>query len=173
MNHRIFVTLMAAVLPLAACQAPGPHVDLPPGLETAPQETWVGTLSARGVQIYDCRDSGGQPAWTFVAPEAELFDRDGRPAGHHGAGPVWQAADGSAVSGQVRARAEAPAAGAIPWLLLDTHSSGGAGTLQGVKRIRRVNTAGGLAPASGCDAPHLGARLRVPYSADYLLYTSR
>jgi hypothetical protein len=36
--------------------------------------------------------------------------------------------------------------------------------------IQRLNTKGGKAPASGCDASHVGQEVRVPYSADYLVY---
>jgi hypothetical protein len=36
-----------------------------------------------------------------------------------------------------------------------------------------VRTAGGAAPGSGCNAGSHGTRVRVPYSADYLLYASR
>ena len=69
-----------------------------------PAEQHAFTLAARGVQIYECRAG----AWAFVAPEAELFDADGRSAGSHGAGPFWQARDGSRIVGAVKRRAEAP-----------------------------------------------------------------
>jgi hypothetical protein len=108
-----------------------------------------------------------------VAPDATLFDPHGQAVGQHGAGPFWQLRDGSRVEGQAVARADAPVAGAIPWLLLDVHSSGGAGRLQAVTRIRRVNTQGGVAPQAGCEAAAAGARQRVAYTADYLLYEGR
>ena len=162
--------LLAATLALSACQTPGLPTALPTVLRVTPQETWVDTLSARGVQIYECRDSGGQPGWAFVAPDADLFEGNGRLVGHHGAGPTWQADDGSLVVGKVLARADAPVAGAVPWLLLETRSAGRTGVLGTVTRIRRVNTTGGVAPDTGCDATSYGAQLRVPYTADYVLY---
>jgi hypothetical protein len=97
----------------------------------------------------------------------------GRQVGQHGAGPFWQVRDGSRVEGQSVARADAPVADAIPWLLLDVHSTGGAGRLQAVTRIRRVATQGGVAPKSACDAAGAGQRERVAYTADYLLYEGR
>jgi hypothetical protein len=39
--------------------------------------------------------------------------------------------------------------------------------------IQRLNTKGGKAPASGCDAAHAGQEVRVPYSADYLFYAPK
>ena len=167
--------LLAVPVLLAACAgAPvPPAVTLPPELALRADEALVATLPARGVQVYECRTGASGAAWTFTAPEAELFERDGRPAGTHGAGPFWQAPDGSRVEGKVLARADAPVAGTIPWLLLETRSTGGAGRFERVHRIRRVHTTGGAAPAAGCDAASIGRQARVAYTADYLLYAPR
>jgi len=171
-NDRARHRLAALALPmLAACASP-PAVDWPAALAPAPHETWRMTAPARGVQIYECRAGASGPAWTFVAPEADLFDSAGRPIGTHGAGPFWQARDGSRVEGRLAARADAPAADAIAWLLLNTRDAGPAGRFSGVTQIRRIHTVGGVAPRSGCSADTLGATARVPYTADYLLYTS-
>jgi Protein of unknown function (DUF3455) len=129
-----------------------------------PAEQRVFTLAARGVQIYECRAG----AWTFVAPEAELFDADGRSAGRHGAGPFWQARDGSRIVGAVKRRAEAPQPGAIPWLLLVAHGRSRSGLFGEVSSIQRVNTRGGRAPEGACASG--GQVLRVPYTADYHFY---
>jgi hypothetical protein len=159
---------------LAACAAaPKPPVALPASLAVSADEAWAGTLAAKGVQVYECRAGAAGPAWAFVAPEATLAEPAGQPAGTHGAGPYWQAPDGSRVEGKVLARADAPAAGTIPWLLLETRSTGRAGRFEPVHRIRRVHTTGGAAPAAGCDAASLGRQARVPYTADYLLYVPR
>jgi hypothetical protein len=125
------------------------------------------------VQVYECRaaGAGAPPGWVFVAPEAELFDVRDRRVGEHGAGPFWAAADGSRIVGTVVARADAPKAGAIPWLLLRTRSSGGGGRFSAVSHVQRIHTEGGAAPARGCDAAaHLGRQARVPYRADYRLF---
>jgi hypothetical protein len=166
--------MLAAVVPLtlAACATP-PAVTWPTALAPADKEVWVMTAAARGVQIYECRGNAAGSAWTFVAPEAELFDDTRRSIGTHGAGPFWQARDGSRVEGKLVARADAPAADAIAWLLLSTHDAGPAGSFSRVTSIRRINTVGGMAPRTGCTAETLGATARVPYAADYVLYTSR
>ena len=161
---------LATLALLGACASAPAPVTLPPALALVPGEVHVATLPARGVQIYECRAGASGAAWTFVAPEAELFESDGRPAGRHGAGPYWQAPDGSRLEATVAARADAPVAGTIPWLLLAARSTGGAGRLAAVTHIRRINTSGGAAPGTGCDAGAIGQQARVPYTADYLFH---
>jgi hypothetical protein len=39
-----------------------------------------------------------------------------------------------------------------------------------VSYIQRLDTAGGLAPTTGCDASHVGAIARVDYTATYFFY---
>jgi hypothetical protein len=132
-------------------------------------------LAARGVQIYECRADAAAPtgaSWTFVAPQAALFDASGRQIGSHDAGPHWQAADGSRVRGAVDAKADAAEAGAIPWLLLSAQSVGTPGRFATVTAIQRVNTRGGTAPQRACAAADVGAVEQVPYTADYLMLVS-
>jgi hypothetical protein len=163
----------ACLSALAACAgAPTPDINVPTALEPGRSVRALATVSAKGVQVYECRNPSGSttPAWVFVAPEAQLFDERGRSVGSHGAGPYWMALDGSQVVGSVRARADAPANGAIPWLLLTTQSVGTPGFLSSVSFIQRVNTIGGIAPAKGCDAASVGQLTRVGYRADYRLF---
>ena len=161
----------APLLLLAAC-ASTPPLNLPPQLDPGPQAQLAATVSAIGVQVYECRaaSAGAAPSWTFVAPEARLFDATGRLIGSHGAGPHWLADDGSRLLGRVTARADAPLPGAIPWLLLATSSEAPHGRFGGVTHIQRVQTQGGVAPATGCEAATIGAQSRVPYTADYRLF---
>lgn len=133
------------------------------------------TVAARGTQVYECRAdaaAAGGAQWVFVAPEAELFDATGQAVGRHYRGPHWEAADGSRVVGAVQARADAPQAGAIPWLLLSASPAGGAGRFARVSSVQRVNTHGGGAPVQACAAASIGAVERVPYTADYLMFGS-
>src|SRR5258708_10406563 len=92
-------------------------------------------LAADGVQIYACETKDGRADWAFKAPEAMLFDHDGRQVGTHFGGPTWKLDDGSAVVGEVVARADAPEAGAIPWLVLRPKSHDGSGALSPVAYI--------------------------------------
>jgi len=160
---------------LAACSVPQVETTVPSALVPAGEQR-VDRVAATGVQIYQCRATPGSaaaPGWVFVAPEAELFDTQGRVAGKHYAGPHWEALDGSKIVGTVKAREDAPQAGAIPWLLLSTRSVGDAGRFAKVTSVQRVNTSGGVAPAQGCDSNRIGATERVPYTADYVMYSVR
>jgi hypothetical protein len=128
--------------------------------------------AADGVQIYVCEASSNGFVWVFKAPEAALFDENGRQVGKHFAGPSWQALDGSIVTGEVAGKADAPAAGAIPWLLLRAKSHSGAGQFAEIGFVQRLDTKGGLAPTGGCDSAQVGREARMRYSATYVFYAA-
>jgi hypothetical protein len=154
-----------AVLSLAAAAGCAGTVQVPDRLKPAGNQSLSMIVPAKGEQIYECRDG----KWAFVAPEAELFDAAGKKIGRHYAGPHWESLDGSKIVGALKERADAPASGAIPWLLLSTKSVGPEGAFSKVTSIQRVATKGGVAPAGGCS--EAGARARVPYVADYYFFT--
>jgi Protein of unknown function (DUF3455) len=141
--------------------------NIPPKLVPPQEGPLVGKYAAKGVQIYVCSVKGGANEWSFKAPEAELVDAQGRPFAKHYTGPSWEAPDGSKIVGKVLAYEPAPKAGAIPWLLLSTDSSG-SGVLAGVRFVQRVNTSGGVGPTGAC--PTVGTERRVEYTADYIFY---
>jgi hypothetical protein len=172
MNRTTFALFVPALLAACASQPSAPVAPLPDNLRPAAGEVTLITLAARGVQIYECRAKKDKPdatEWAFVAPEAELFDAQGRLVGKHYAGPHWESTDGSKIVGSVKARADSPQWGAIPWLLLSAKSVGPAGAFAKATEVQRLNTAGGAAPAEGCSSAALGATARVPYTADYVL----
>jgi hypothetical protein len=155
----------AGVTQSAGAQTPA---DLPAALKPAGISVYL-EVPATGGQIYTCgRNDAGAWAWIFKAPEAALFDAAKEQIGKHYAGPTWEALTGGKVVGAVKASAPAPAAGAIPWLLLDVKSSEGSGVFTQAKGILRVSTSGGVAPAQGCDEANAGKESRVPYTATYL-----
>ena len=131
---------------------------------------------AVGVQIYTATVSPMDPSklvWTFIGPEAVLFDADGEIVGTHYpyAGPTrpaWETASGSIVVGARSAPPEVVDPTAIPWLLLDAVKTEGPGVLARTEKIQRVHTTGGLAPFA---APtQLGQVARMPYTAEYFFY---
>jgi Protein of unknown function (DUF3455) len=126
--------------------------------------------SADGVQIYSCEVKDKVYSWVFKAPEANLFGDDDRQIGTHFTGPSWKAADGSVVTGEVVAQADAPDGDAVPWLLLKAKSHSGPGLFASVNYIRRSDTTGGMAPEAGCDANHVSEQARMRYSATYQFY---
>jgi hypothetical protein len=122
------------------------------------------------VQIYSCQAVATGFAFGFVAPEASLFDRRGRVVINHFGGPTWQSvADGSSVIGtKIADFTDDPKS--IAELLLSGSSHTGKGIMSDVTFIQRLETVGGVAPSSGCDAAHVGDVVRVPYSATYFFY---
>lgn len=144
---------------------------------------------ASGTQNYSCLPSGAGYAWTLFGPQATLFDGgdeqivthflSANPAENGALRATWQhSRDTSTVwafATGISTDANYVAPGAIPWLLL--HVSGAqygpalGDKLARAKSIQRVNTAGGVPPATGCSAStDVGRKALVPYTADYIFY---
>lgn len=169
------VLLALTALAMAACTAPPtrPAPDVPASIRTPASQVLFWEARATGVQIYECAARTDQPAtfeWTFRAPEANLVDPAGKPIGRHYGGPTWESNDGSKVVADVKGRAPAPDASAIPWLLLGTKSTVGRGVLTQTASIQRVDTTGGLAPNLACNAENAKRMARVPYTATYYFF---
>jgi len=153
---------LAAECPASTPAALAPNAD----------QTLAFVTDAQGVQKYTCVASTTGYTWTFVAPDADLFDSKAHGlAIHHFAGPTWLYKDSSSVLAAKKAGVTVDPT-AIPWLLLDVKSHGGAadGKLSGINQIQRLVTGGGNAPAAGCDADHVGAESDVLYTARYFFY---
>jgi hypothetical protein len=158
---------------------------VPDSIQAPAGEELILMARATGFQIYVCRiyvcrsDANGKAAWTLKAPDAELFDEQGKLIGRHFGGPTWQLNDGSQVTGKMAAKADAPDPRAIPWLLVTVTGHSGSGKLSGVTSIQRVNTVAGLAPeslasaAAECTAQSGEVEFKSSYSADYYFYARR
>ena len=158
----------------AATAAAAPTRPTVPDAIAAPASaTLVMQLAAKGTQNYKCQTAPtGGAEWKLVAPEAQLSTSDGAAAGTHGAGPTWTLSDGSGAKGDGAnaKKAASPEAGAVAWLLIPATSNGQPGGLQGVTLVQRIDTHGGAAPATGCDASSIGAETKIPYTATYVFY---
>src|SRR5262245_10902386 len=131
-------------------------------------------LHATGVQKYTCQANG---TWLFTDPEATLSMTNGssNAAGTHFLNfatgrPVWQFGDGSSVEAARKASAPAGAAN-IARLLLEavvTKTGADGDRLRPTTWVQRLNTSGGVAPGTPCTP---GARLSVPYTADYVFWS--
>jgi Protein of unknown function (DUF3455) len=176
--YRRFTPLFLSLL-VTACasmQAPAARVSVPDKLKPGANESLAMIVSAKGVQIYQCRakkDEVGAYEWAFVAPEADLFDERGNRIGRHYAGPHWEAVDGSRIVGTVKERADAPSPNSIPWLLLAAKSVGPSGSFSKVTSIQRVSTVGGVAPKESCSQAAAGTTARVGYTADYYFFAAK
>lgn len=160
---------------------------VPDGLEVpAPSQAFL-VGHATGTQNYTCQPAGslGHVAWTLFTPEATLFTDQREQLITHFFSPnpveggvvraTWQ---DSADTSIVWARAIASATvdpSAITWVLLQSAGTQvgptGGDTLAHTTFVQRLNTKGGLAPATGCgQLPDVGRKAFVPYTADYFFY---
>jgi len=158
----------------ASAQSTGTAIQVPDKLKPGANESLATIVHAKGAQIYECRakkDQPGEYEWAFVAPEAELFDAAGNRIGRHYAGPSWESTDGSKIQGTPKERADAPAADAIPWLLLAAKPAGPEGAFSRVTSVQRLSTVGGVAPKGGCSQAAAGTAARINYTADYYFFT--
>lgn len=148
---------------------------VPDSIQPPAGEDLVLMARATGFQIYVCRpDAQGKPAWTLKAPEAQLFDKQGKVIGKHFGGPTWQLNDGSQVTGKMAAKVDSPDPKAIPWLLVAATGHSGNGALSHVTSIQRINTVAGLSPAAAdCSQQSGEAEFKSNYSADYYFYAKK
>jgi Protein of unknown function (DUF3455). len=194
----LFVCVVALTAVVAAAR-PRPAHDGPVTPPRVPASVEVpGNLKAfleghaTGTQNYVCLPSGASVAWTFVAPQATLFDDDrqqiithflsGNPSESGTPRATWQhSADTSAVWAVTDGQSSDPTfvkPGAIPWFRLRVVGAQagptGRHTLTPTVYIQRLNTVGGSAPPTGCaQATDVGKKVVVPYKADYLFYERR
>lgn len=145
---------------------------------------------ATGTQDYICLPADGGVKLVLFTPQATLFKEQKQIITHYFSpnpaegGTVratWQhSKDSSLVWGMVATGNSSSdpayvAPNSIPWLLVTavgTKSGSEDGdTLSKTTFIQRVNTAGGVAPATGCAASSdVGTKAYVPYTADYYFY---
>ncbi len=180
---------LAASLPRLARPDAITVPPVPNGLEVDAGNRAFLVGHATGTQNYICLPSGTGFAWSLFTPEATLFSDDGKQLITHYFAPnpfengairaTWQARDTSTVQAQlVKASTEAPfvAPNSIAWLKLAAVPGAqvgpqGGDTLTATTFIQRLNTSGGVAPATGCStSADVGAKAFVPYTADYFFY---
>ena len=180
-GEAVLKTSIAALMSLAIAgcanmQSAKAPVDVPDTLKPGADESLAMIVSAKGVQVYECRaknDAGLNHEWVFVGPAADLFSANGSRIGKHYNGPHWESNDGSKILGTVKANAPPPAADAIPWLLLTTQSAGPEGAFSKITSVQRVRTVGGVAPRTGCSQATEGILARELYTADYYLFARK
>jgi hypothetical protein len=160
--RRRCVLLSGAIL---LAESSGPKALLPPA-----GQVLILHLNGKGKQIYSCQGAGGVYAWKLKAPDAKLFSEGGELAGRHFAGPAWEANDGSRVTGKLVASVPSSDSNSIPSLLLTVTSRAGTGIMSKARSIQRLETKGGVAPATGCSASNENDETSVPYEAGYYFY---
>src|SRR3954469_19545478 len=137
------MSIKLAIPCLLLLAGPAVAADPLPGAIAAPGENIVLSVHAEGAQVYECKaGTAGRPAWAFREPIATLLS-EGKTIGRHYAGPNWELADSSAVSGKAIGNAPGATAADIPWLKLDVASRRGNGALTPVTTVQRIKTHGG------------------------------
>jgi len=173
MGTRLALATLAATLamPAFALLEPG---GVSPALRAPANEIPSFMLSGSGVMVYQCKATPANPnvyAWFFVTPDATLYDGSHEIARMSTPNLLESLDDGSSISGVVRT-AQA-SSGALPWTLSQAQPIGETGIFANVTSMQRVNTRGGLPPATGCNADNDGAESRVAFNADYYFYRRR
>jgi Protein of unknown function (DUF3455) len=136
-------------------------------------------------QDYVCLPAGSGFAWALFGPQATLFNAHDEQIITHFLSPnpfenrtpraTWQGSqDTSKIWGMAIASVSVEP-GAIPWLLVEVVGAQdgptGGDRLSETTFIQRLNTAGGVAPSTGCtQSTDVGSMALVPYSADYFFY---
>jgi hypothetical protein len=165
---------------------------VPTNLEVSSDYKLFLKVHAVGTQNYICAPSATNMTgldWLFIGPQATLFNdslqqygthfQSRNPQKNNAIQATWQhSGDTSAVWATRRDGSMDPlyvAPGAIEWLLLDVTGQE-LGPTAGNKLtpsllIQRVNTVGGVKPASSeCTPATLNTRRLVSYEADYYFY---
>lgn len=188
-----FAAALALALTVSLAEPAHAHRIKPPPVPTdvaVPDGTKPFLVGhAVGTQNYICLPSGSAFAWTIFTPQAVLFDDRGKqltthffspnPLENGTVRPAWQhSRDTSTVWVRLVRPSTDPdfvAPGAIPWLLLEMAGAGagpkGGDALTRTAYIQRLNTAGGVAPSTGCSGwTEVGKKEFIPYTADYYFY---
>lgn len=168
---RLLALCLAAAAALPAAAIPEPS-GASARIRAGANEEASFMLSAEGVHVFECKPAAGGYAWTFVAPDVTLYEA-GRSAATQTVPDQWDAtSDRSSVSATVRST-QGAGGNALPWALMTARPGGESGLFAGVTSIQRVNTSGGVAPATGCSESSAGSEARVPLRADYYFYKRR
>lgn len=193
MKTSVSIAALAAALTIALPQAARAQVTPPPvpaNLEVDAGQQAFQIGHAYGTQNYVCLPSAKKGVgWVLYGPQATLFDDEGEQQITHFLSPnpdenslpraTWlHSRDSSSVWAFAIQTSTDPAfvaPGAIAWLKLqvigEEPGPTGGDRLTGTTFIQRVNTAGGTAPAAGCNTPNdVGKKVLVPYTTDYVFY---
>jgi hypothetical protein len=183
------VATLAAAAPFAAMATNVKPPKVPDTLAVPAGSKAFLVGHAVGTQNYICLPDGSGAKWVLFGPQATVFDDHGRqlmthflspnPAESNALRATWMDSDRTSSVWAVKvaesddARFVEP--GAIKWLLLKVmgaeEGSQPHDRLMKTTVIHRVNTSGGVAPASECTLTgEVGKTKFVPYTADYVFY---
>ena len=143
-------------------------IRVPAGNEVVLETTGVGVLN------YECRANvaaSGAIGWALASPKADLIDRTGKTVGTYSGPPAtWTHMDGSTVVGTQLAISPVVGSNNIALQLSKGTPGAGAGVMQNISYIQRINTKGGQDISLPCAQANIGNKLTLPYQADYIFW---
>lgn len=183
----ILLALRGDIVAAQSADRTGP-TEVPAGIEAPLGYRPYLAGHAVGTQNYICVSTTTAPAWLFIGPQATVFDasgqqilthfQSGNPFALGAIQATWQHSRDSSVvwakklNGSTDPNYVAP--DAVEWLLLEVTGATEGPTegerLVAADFIQRLNTVGGKAPTTACNAALLNQRQLVPYEADYVFY---
>jgi hypothetical protein len=153
--HQVLRSLVCAILLVVALSSLFSLLSsrrrIPPQLQPFGGEQLLFQVHGKGDQVYVCQEDAGTFALVLKAPDAKLFDKDGKPFGKHFG---WEARGGSQVTGKPVVNVDWKSPRSIPWQLIDVVNHERSDMLSHVTTIQRLNTRGGEVPFFGCKASH-------------------
>jgi hypothetical protein len=171
--HTVALLSCVVAATVACTTTPYSQTALPSAVQVPAGNKVVMETVGTGDITYECKakkDAAGQFEWVFGGPDAVLWDRSGKAVGkYYGPPATWESNDGSKLTATQVAVSPA-GTGNIPLQLVKANPAMGKGAMTGVTYIQRVDTKGGVAPASMCGAGNVGAKQTVKYQADYIFW---
>jgi Protein of unknown function (DUF3455) len=182
------ISLAVAFTPSQPAPAHADHATrpaVPPTLEVSAGNKAFREGAAIGTQDYIYLPSGSGFTWTFFGPQATLFNKRDEQIITHFLSPnplengtprvTWQDSEDTSKIWGLAIASVSVEPGALPWLLVKVVGAEdgptGGDRLSETTFVQRLNTAGGVAPSTGCaQSTDVGSRALVPYSADYFFY---
>lgn len=143
------------------------HSEKTPPADAVAVQSWF----AEGVMIFRCDYDEKGFYWVFEEPDAKLWNDAVKPKrleARLGRGYTLRHLDGSVLRTQTIVNRGIPSANNLRDAVFETTSSE-TGVLQGVRWMERRRAEGGM-PSTHCSPSQRGTRLRVPFTARWILY---
>lgn len=178
LTRAAIVCLMPLALVACASNSSHPHHThpdqslLPASIQVpAGHEVFWRTSTQAGEITYECKsDKDMKPNWVFAGPKAALTSNSKVVGSYYGPPATWESLDGSKITATQVAVAPA-GAGNLPYQLVKVNPHMlKSGVLKDASYIQRVALKGGVAPSAPCEVANVGAKMQVPYSADYIFW---
>lgn len=166
-NTLRLLTVLSAPVLLFGCTILGQsEIDAPPAEAVAVQ-----SLHAEGSMIFQCSYDDKGFYWAFIEPVANLWDDTKKPrrlVATLEAGFTVRYLDGSVLYSRIIGTNKSDSNVNLPNALFETIAPP-TGAQKGIRWMRRTQAQGGM-PLTRCSPSQRGERLRIPFTARWVLY---